>query len=91
MNSFNKIKYSEHLFSINLVRQLDLFFSPLYSSSNILDNSSIDKIGLFFMGSAFEVQLLESMRFGFIDRVRFRDVNYAPRILINCIIYRGKR
>ena len=40
------------------------------------------------MGAGFEDQLLESMRFGFIDRVRFRDVNYAPRILINCIIYR---
>lgn len=35
------------------------------------------------MGSAFEAQLLESMRFGFIDRVRFRDVTYAPKILIN--------
>lgn len=35
------------------------------------------------MGSAFEDQLLESMQFGFIDRVRFRDVTYAPKILIN--------
>ncbi|HFU4494817.1 TPA: DEAD/DEAH box helicase [Streptococcus suis] len=35
------------------------------------------------MGSAFEAQLLESMQFGFIDRVRFRDVTYAPKILIN--------
>ncbi|HEM6266081.1 TPA: DUF3427 domain-containing protein [Streptococcus suis] len=35
------------------------------------------------MGSAFETQLLESMQFGFIDRVRFRDVTYAPKILIN--------
>ncbi|MGT2753569.1 DUF3427 domain-containing protein [Streptococcus ovis] len=35
------------------------------------------------MGTAFEAQLLESMQFGFIDRVRFRDVTYAPKILIN--------
>lgn len=35
------------------------------------------------MGSTFEAQLLESMQFGFIDRVRFRDVTYAPKILIN--------
>lgn len=35
------------------------------------------------MGSAFEAQFLESMQFGFIDRVRFRDVTYAPKILIN--------
>ena len=35
------------------------------------------------MGSAFETQLLESMQFGFIDRVRFRHVTYAPKILIN--------
>lgn len=35
------------------------------------------------MESAFEAQLLESMQFGFIDRVRFGDVTYAPKILIN--------
>lgn len=31
------------------------------------------------MGSAFEAQLLESMQLGFIDRVWFRDVTYAPK------------
>lgn len=35
------------------------------------------------MGLVFETQLLESMQFGFIDRVRFWDVTYAPKILIN--------
>ncbi|MBF0787362.1 MULTISPECIES: DUF3427 domain-containing protein [unclassified Streptococcus] len=35
------------------------------------------------METAFEEQLLESMQFGFIDRMRFRDVSYAPKILIN--------
>ncbi|MGT2926677.1 DEAD/DEAH box helicase [Streptococcus cuniculipharyngis] len=35
------------------------------------------------MGSVFEAQLLESMQFGFIDRIAFRDVTYAPKILIN--------
>lgn len=35
------------------------------------------------MVSAFESQLLESIQFGFINRVQFRDVTYAPKILIN--------
>lgn len=35
------------------------------------------------MGSAFEAQLLESLRFGFIDRVQYRNMTYAPKILIN--------
>lgn len=35
------------------------------------------------MASAFESQLLESLRFGFVDRVQFQDMTYAPKILIN--------
>lgn len=35
------------------------------------------------MGTAFEAQLMESMQFGFIDREQFRDMTYAPKILIN--------
>lgn len=35
------------------------------------------------MASSFEGQLLDSLRFGFVDRVQFRDVTYAPKILIN--------
>lgn len=35
------------------------------------------------MASAFENQLLESLRFGFVDRVQFRDMTYATKILIN--------
>ncbi|MFS1664417.1 DEAD/DEAH box helicase [Streptococcus sp. zg-JUN1979] len=35
------------------------------------------------MGLAFEDQLLDSMRFGFIDRTGFQNVTYAPKILIN--------
>ncbi|MBF0775406.1 helicase [Streptococcus azizii] len=35
------------------------------------------------MVSTFEDRLLESVKFGFIDRVKFRDVTYAPKILIN--------
>lgn len=35
------------------------------------------------MGKAFESHLLESLQFSFVDRDRFKDVTYAPKILIN--------
>ncbi|MDO4432797.1 MAG: DUF3427 domain-containing protein, partial [Aerococcaceae bacterium] len=35
------------------------------------------------MATIFDSKLLESLQFGFVNRVQFRDVTYAPKILIN--------